>query len=301
MKRAFLSTLLAVVLLGNASASVVASERDIHAAAQAGDLVRLRALLAGDPELIAARTSSGRTPLHAAALSCHADVIAYLLARGADLGAKDAAGNTPLHVAAAEGQRAPTAHKSRRAAVKLLLAAGADVNAANEEGLTTLHLALARQRDELLDLLLENGADLKAKDKSGRTPLHYAALGNMTKALTVLLSKQAEVDAADKLGNTPLHLAALRFRREATAELLKGGASVDSANHRGETALHLLASQSSNEKEVEPLLVAVAEVLLEHGAAVNQRAADGTTPLARALERKHDALAQLLRRSGGVK
>jgi ankyrin repeat protein len=42
-------------------------------------------------------------------------------------------------------------------------------------------------------------------------------------------------------------------------------------------------------------------LLIAHGAGVNQRAADGTTPLGQALEKGHLQLARLLEQKGGVR
>ncbi|MBU0617074.1 MAG: ankyrin repeat domain-containing protein [Planctomycetes bacterium] len=333
MSRACVLAVLVGLLLGGAPAELLADPGHIHAAAQAGDLTRVRTLLADAPELVDSPDSLGRTPLHAAALARDARVLALLLERGAKPNAKDAAGETalfiaaragrvelvqrlltsgaganlknlrgasPLHVIATDGQRTPPAQAARKAIAGLLLAAGADVDAADGEGMTALHVGLARQRDELVAALIEGGADVHLRDANGRTPLYYAALSNNSKAIALLVEKKADVDLADKAGNTALHAAALRCRCKAIELLLKSGANVAAPNQNGETALHVLAAQQFRAKEAEQLQVAIAELLIAHGADVNQRASDGTTPLGRASDKGRAELVRLLREKGGV-
>jgi ankyrin repeat protein len=126
-------------------------------------------------------------------------------------------------------------------------------------------------------------------------------LSNNIKAITLLVEQKADLDAADKAGCTALHAAVMRSRREATELLLKSGANVAAVTERGETALHLLAAQRLRTKDAEPLQVAIAELLIAHGAEVNHRAADGTTPLGQALEKGNLQLARLLEQKGGVR
>jgi hypothetical protein len=70
----------------------------LRQAAALGDLPRLRALLAEQPE-IDSRDSSGRSALMLAVLYGHADAVDLLLASGADANAADANGTTPLQAA----------------------------------------------------------------------------------------------------------------------------------------------------------------------------------------------------------
>ena len=114
------------------------------------------------------RPDSGNTPLHYAAFYGHKDVLELLLAKGADVNAKEDDDKTPLHFAAIKG---------RKEAVKLLLAKGADVNAKEDTGETPLHYAAIFGYRDVAELLLANKADVSAKNRNGETPWKLASSG----------------------------------------------------------------------------------------------------------------------------
>lgn len=89
-----------------------------------------------------------------------------LLAKEADVNAKDRHDNTALMVAAREG--APET-------VKVLIKAGADVDAKDEVGWTPLIYASIHGRTGIVKALIEAGADVNAKDKNSKTVLRWAA------------------------------------------------------------------------------------------------------------------------------
>jgi ankyrin repeat protein len=119
---------------------------EIHDAAKAGDLVKVKALLKLDPELVSSKDNNGHTPLHVAVWDGHKDVVELLLANGAEV---DARGNTgtPLHWAARMGNKV---------VVELLLSKGAAVNALDKSGSTALHLAAEDGHKEVAELLRQH-------------------------------------------------------------------------------------------------------------------------------------------------
>ena len=222
----------------------------IHDAAKAGDLAKVKALLKEDPDLVSTKDSNGETPLHTAAVSGHKDVVELLLAKAEVKNIYDAAaigdlekvkaflkmhpdlvfsrennGNSALHEAADGGNKE---------VAELLLANKAEVNAKGSHGDTPLHLAAKMRDKEMTRFLLANGADVNAKDDQGATPLYYAAFGGRKDVAELLLANKAQVNARDNKGNTPLHYAASNGHEE-VAELLRqhgadaGGNSADEA------------------------------------------------------------------------
>ena len=95
-------------------------------ATEAGDIVQMEALLAKGAE-VNARNAHGWTPLHVAAAGGDPAVIALLLQHGADVHAQSHIGTTPLDNATTRG--------GRKAVIDLLLAHGAKRNGAWDEPL----------------------------------------------------------------------------------------------------------------------------------------------------------------------
>jgi ankyrin repeat protein len=93
-------------------------------ATEAGDIVQMQALLAKGAE-VNARNAHGWTPLHVAAAGGDPAVIALLLQHGADVHAQSHIGTTPLDNATTRG--------GRKAVITLLLAHGAKCNGAWDE------------------------------------------------------------------------------------------------------------------------------------------------------------------------
>lgn len=80
--------------------SGIAWSGDIHDATAAGDVEKVKSLLAVDSGLVNAKDKDGETPLHWAAVKNHKDVAVPLLANKADVNARDNDWNTPLRMAA---------------------------------------------------------------------------------------------------------------------------------------------------------------------------------------------------------
>lgn len=122
--------------------------------ARVGDREEVERRLTRDPGSVHARAANGDSPLllaiyagaplHAAAVQGHADVVALLLASGADPDARAEGGSTPLLLAAAGG------HVE---VVESLLARGADPQARDAQGRSAAHHAADRGHAELASRL----------------------------------------------------------------------------------------------------------------------------------------------------
>ncbi len=109
-----------------------------------------------------------RTALHEAALAGHADIVATLLAAGADAQARDAAGRTPWLEAA---------RALRGGVVEQLATQKIDLAATDAEGRNALVLASGAEQASLalVRRLLELGVDPAQPDLSGRRAVDIAA------------------------------------------------------------------------------------------------------------------------------
>lgn len=201
------------------------SGAELIEAIASGDAERVRALVAADPALAAARDADGVSAVLNARYRFRGDLVDLLLAAEPELDVFDAAalgrgdrvadlldadpslvrarsgdGYTALHLAAFFGN-AETA--------TLLIGRGAeiDVPAANPMRVTPLHSAAAGRRLEVARLLVEAGADVDARQAGGWTPLHSAAQNGDAALVEMLLERGADPTAENDEGRSPLDLA----------------------------------------------------------------------------------------------
>lgn len=134
------------------------------------------------PQVFVPALNPGGTPLMYAALSGNTEAIKLLLAKGADVNARNKLNRTALMFAALSADSG---------AVKLLLEKGAAVNLTNELGYTALMYAAASesQEPEVIKALLAKGAEIDAQAKDGETALKLAGRKGRTEIVRLL--KQA--------------------------------------------------------------------------------------------------------------
>ncbi|KYN20221.1 Ankyrin-2 [Trachymyrmex cornetzi] len=208
------------------------------------------AVAAAAPELVNAPDAEGHTPLHLAVIAGDTQLVAVLLANGADVNAKDLEGHSVLHWATVCGEAE---------CVRLVLAAGARPSTPDLRGGSPLHYAAqccgAAATAELavpkkvglkvLQTLLEFGADVNAKDEDGRQPILWAASAGSVEAVLALARAggSAAAGTSDKDGLTALHCAASRGHARCVEVLVNlCGSHPDYVDDNGCSALHYAAT-----------------------------------------------------------
>jgi len=131
-------------------------------AAEDGDFMLLKSLLADRPDLINKKNEFGWTALHRASIFRHTTCVKLLLQLGADPNCSDRRGMGPLHKAVFSADR-------NIPVVILLVDAGANIEARATDGTTPI--MLAAENTSLLEflLLLGMGANLYHKNKLGQS------------------------------------------------------------------------------------------------------------------------------------
>jgi ankyrin repeat protein len=120
---------------------------------------------------------SGDTALHIAAAAYRADIAEDLIARGAQVSARNRRGAEPLHYAADGIPDSDYWNPGNQAAtVAYLIRAGADPNAGDANRVTPLHRAVRTRCAAAVQALLERGADLRRKNGNGSTAMRLAVL-----------------------------------------------------------------------------------------------------------------------------
>jgi hypothetical protein len=114
----------------------------------------------------------GDIALHMAAAAYQTEIAVDLIAKGADLRARNRRGAEPLHYASDGVPGSPGWKPPAQAEIiTILIAAGADPNALDKSGVAPLHRAVRTRCAAAVKALLQGGADAKAGNKSGSTPL----------------------------------------------------------------------------------------------------------------------------------
>ena len=296
----------AVLLVGLSAANAVAREGEpILFAANRGDLAEVKRILARDPSKAKFREpSEGFTPLIYAAREGRGEVVAALLAAGADASAQNKSGDSALIYASMNGHLP---------VVKALLEVGA--NPDPKRGYRSALMAAARNGfEDVVGALLEGGADVERVIGSS-TALRKAILGQHRRIAEMLLRKMkgcevflaamtndvaglrkaAARDAAalkrerkiEKVA--PIHMAALGDAAGATAFLLENGVDVAVWNGDFATPLHIAAGAGS---------VKAAKVLIDAGAPLEAVDVGGYSPLLLATKKAKAATVKVLAEAG---
>lgn len=286
------------VALGTAATAWTA---EIHDAARSGNVDQLSRIVSDQPDAVAARDETGKTPLHLAAAEGHEPVAAFLLDQGADVNARTDNFDTPLHFAA---------HWGHTDTVNVLLSQGAEIDSPDALGITPLQAAIMGAREEIVErrpdtaaewrrvvqhenveiveLLIAEGADVNKANSQGMAALHLAAESGRAEITKQLLERGADVAARDSYGFTPLMVAAYYMagelverqgdwykvvrhdNQEVAALLIEAGAEIDARTEDGASAVFFAAAEGQ---------IDVVDLLVAEGADVESPMQNGMTPL----------------------
>ena len=245
-------------------------------AVRAGAIDAVRALLDAGAD-VNDTLSDGQSALVVAAANAHWELADFLLDRGADPNLAGAGWNA-LHQTVRTRRPnpsggvagpIPTGRVDSIGVVRKLIAKGVDVDARmmtngmkdgqrsrlNRLGATAFFLAAKNTDVEAMRVLMEAGADPLIPSADGTTPLMVAA------GIAIFIPGE---DGGSLPGQEDEVLEAVRM----CVEL---GTDVNATNFRDETALHGAAFRGVNR---------IVEYLVEQGAALDARTAEGWTPLA---------------------
>lgn len=177
--------------------------------------------------LTSLRNCSGRTALHSAALSGHADVIKALVEAGADVSVVDRGQCRPVHDAAAGGHVA---------AMEALAVAGADFNVQDTAGLTALHRAAAGGHVAAVEWLLNpiRGVKPCPRDANDSSPLYWAASRGHSNVVRVLLGMPGYSARDKNKHRSALEVAAGWGHNDVCAVLLECGESDEKIIRQGD-------------------------------------------------------------------
>jgi ankyrin repeat protein len=203
---------------------------ELKRAASSGDLDRVRALVEAGGDVNATDEHGSGT-----LLTFHADVMEYLLSKGADPNRQTNESGDPI--------LSGVAYFNNVECVRLLLQAGADPNAlVNGTGETALHGCIiglgnnvtASDRHAVVKLLIEHGADPNRRTipgvgtsafwrdvrTRGETPLHRAAAYASEETVKFLLDAGADKTIRDANGDSPQSWASWHWRPKPLIDLL---------------------------------------------------------------------------------
>jgi len=123
---------------------------------------------------------------------------------------------------------------------------------------------------------IQKGEALNVQDTFGHTGILLAVDYQNPEVLKALIEKGASVDTANKQGWTPLMKAVDIHQTDMVKQLLAADANPNTPTPQGWTALHLTSKPLRNQQK---RYVEIAQLLIDHGAFVNQTRQDGVTPL----------------------
>lgn len=235
------SFLLLALVVTVGSGVRAAEDSPMLQAAKAGDIARVRELIAAGED-VNTTAGDGSTPLVWAVYNFDGEMARVLTGAGADVDRANNYGVTPLLQAGRTGDANM---------IGILLDAGADPSLTHPEGETPLMAASRSGNLDAVELLLSKGADVNATDQfQHQTALMWAASEGHGDVVDVLLAAGADPDLRARVntiterqnadhptgGFTALMWAARNGDEDVVRRLVAGGADLEITNGDGATA-----------------------------------------------------------------
>jgi ankyrin repeat protein len=270
-----------------------------------GDGAAFTRLLREDPDAVKLKGAGGSTPLMFAALYGDAVSVGQAIEHGADVNAANDAGATALMWAMDHLDNA-----------RVLLEHGADPNATSLDDRTPLTIALGnRGSAPIVKLLLDHG--VKTGPKSPQDQSLFSGAGADEAVLRMLMEHGIDVARLSSgLASALLSdcTACVDLLIPSAPQTMLTSFLIQLAGDRNPRVFHILLDHGADVKAAGPnlgftsLMYAAdseidsaerVKILIDHGAAINAKSADGTTALDFAIRSGDPAVVELLKHAGG--
>jgi len=262
-----------------ASLARAADDPSLVRAARAGDAAAVAALLKQKTDVNAAAID-GTTALHWAVRADDIETVDALIRAGAQVKTASRHGVTPLYLAADLGNATM---------IRRLVAAGGDANGTDISGDTVLMAAVRSGSIDAVRALLDAGAQVNTVEPQvGHTALMWAVREDRPEFVSLLLARGATVDMKTRTGSQPAVRPPGAGGGSHGVGIVRGGVPPQGEQPPapgGMTALSFAAREGRLE---------AARLLIDAGADVNAREANGISPLVMAITNRHTPVAALL-------
>ena len=279
MKAFFRGTSVLLVMAAAASLARAADDPSLVRAARAGDAAAVAALLKQKTDVNAAAID-GTTALHWAVRADDIETVDALIRAGALVKTASRHGVTPLYLAADLGNATM---------IRRLVAAGGDANGTDISGDTVLMAAVRSGSIDAVRALLDAGAQVNTVEPQvGHTALMWAVREDRPEFVSLLLARGATVDMKTRTGSQPAVRPPGAGGGSHGVGIVRGGVPPQGEQPPapgGMTALSFAAREGRLE---------AARLLIDAGADVNAREANGISPLVMAITNRHTPVAALL-------
>ncbi len=201
--------------------------------------------------------------IYVAAQNGHLDIVKLLVENGANVNDRVTGEWTPLIVASEQGHLE---------IVKFLLLNNADINQTSADKWSALLVASEQGHVDIVKALIDANADINSVNSEGASPLYTAILNGHTQIAKLLLKNPSisieTINGSERF--MPLQAALIKNNLDIAESLVKHNADINAPVYVDDFSLIHIATL---EKRLDQ-----AAWLLEHGANLDNKAANGVTP-----------------------